>query len=50
VINPRSSVLLEGATNTETLCMSHSTLHEDSGVYGQVRDYVIATPLLAAAP
>ena len=40
VINPDSSVALSGATNTQTACMSHSSLHEDAGVYAQVRDYV----------
>jgi len=50
VINPRSSVALIGAMNTETLCMSHSALHEDSGVFSQVRDFLIATPLLATIP
>jgi triacylglycerol lipase len=40
VINPDSSVALQGATNTQTACMSHSSLHEDPGVYAQVRDAV----------
>lgn len=40
VINPDSSVSLSGATNTKTACMSHSSLHEDATVYGQVRDFV----------
>jgi triacylglycerol lipase len=40
VINPDSSVALSGATNTQTACMSHSSLHEDAGVYAQVRDAV----------
>jgi triacylglycerol lipase len=40
VINPDSSVPLSGATNTQTACMSHSNLHEDATVYGQVRDFV----------
>src|SRR3954466_13843622 len=40
VINPDSSVALTGATNTQTACMSHSSLHEDATVYGQVRDAV----------
>ena len=51
VINPRTSVLLDGAINTQTVCMSHSSLHEDVGVYRQVRDMVNApTALLALAP
>jgi triacylglycerol lipase len=51
VINPHSSVLLAGATNTQTACMSHSSLHEDVGVYRQVRDMVNApATLLALAP
>jgi len=40
VINPDSSVSLSGATNTQTACMSHSSLHEDAGVYAQVREFV----------
>jgi triacylglycerol lipase len=40
VINPDSSVSLSGAANTQTACMRHSSLHEDAGVYGQVRDFV----------
>jgi len=50
VINPRSSALLAGATNTQTACISHSSLHEDAGVYQQVRDMVNATSILALAP
>jgi triacylglycerol esterase/lipase EstA (alpha/beta hydrolase family) len=40
VINPDSSVALNGATNTQTACMSHSSLHENATVYAQVRDAV----------
>lgn len=40
IINPDSSVALAGATNTQTACISHSALHEDATVYGQVRDFV----------
>ena len=40
VINPDSSVSLSGATNTQTACISHSGLHQDATVYGQVRDFV----------
>ena len=40
IINPDSSVSLVGATNTQTACISHSALHEDATVYGQVRDFV----------
>jgi triacylglycerol lipase len=40
VINPDSSVSLSGATNTKTACLSHSALHEDATVYGQVRDFI----------
>lgn len=51
VINPRSSTLLDGATNTQTACLQHSQLHQDLGVYRQVRDWVNrpATPLLVAS-
>jgi triacylglycerol lipase len=50
VINPHSSALLSGAINTQTACISHSSLHEDAGVYQQVRDLVNTAPLLAIAP
>jgi triacylglycerol esterase/lipase EstA (alpha/beta hydrolase family) len=40
IINPDSSVPLSGATNTETACMSHGDLHENEGVYKQVREFV----------
>jgi len=53
VINPHSSPLLSGATNTQTSCLQHSALHEDLTVYRQVRDWVNVVnnaPLLALAP
>jgi triacylglycerol lipase len=37
---PPESVVLEGATNTQTACMSHSDLYINSTVYAQVRDWV----------
>src|SRR3954463_5475595 len=40
VINPDSSVSVSGAANTQTACLGHSQLHDDAGVYGQVRDFV----------
>ena len=40
IINPDDSVLLSGATNNQTACLSHSALHEDVGVYRSVRDFV----------
>jgi triacylglycerol lipase len=39
-INPDSSVLLTGATNTETACISHVALTTDETVYKQVREFV----------
>ena len=51
VINPLSSALLAGAANTQTsVCMTHSDLHEDYTVYTQVKDWVTASAVLAAAP
>jgi len=50
VINPHSSVLLTDAINTQTACISHSALHEDAGVYQQVRDLVNVSAVLAIAP
>jgi triacylglycerol lipase len=40
IILPNTSVELEGATNTETACISHRRLLEDRTVYEQVRDFV----------
>jgi triacylglycerol lipase len=40
LINPDTSVILSGATNTQTACMSHSALRTDLTVYGQVRNFV----------
>lgn len=40
IINPDESVVLEGATNTETACISHLGLMEDETVYNQVREFV----------
>lgn len=40
IINPDSSVALSGATNTKTACLTHSALHDDATVYGQVRDFI----------
>jgi len=39
-INPDSSVSLSGAANTKTACLSHSALHEDATVFGQVRTFI----------
>jgi len=50
VINPHSSALLNGAINTQTACITHSALHEDAGVYQQVRDMVHTPAVLALAP
>jgi triacylglycerol lipase len=40
IINPDSSILLSGATNTQTACISHSGYYSSSTVYAQVRDFV----------
>jgi triacylglycerol esterase/lipase EstA (alpha/beta hydrolase family) len=40
IINPDSSVSLSGATNTETACISHTSLPTDETVYSQVREFV----------
>jgi triacylglycerol lipase len=40
VIDPDNSVLLTGATNTQTACLSHSDLYNDATVYAQVRALV----------
>jgi triacylglycerol lipase len=43
VISPRTSMLLAGATNTQTACLTHSAMYTDVKVYGQVRDFVNST-------
>ena len=40
VINPDSSVLLSGAVNTKTACLSHSGVKDSATTYSQVRDFV----------
>jgi len=40
VINPQTSTSLKGASNSQTVCMRHSDLHENATVYAQVRDWV----------
>ena len=40
VIQPQSSTVLSGATNTLTTCLQHSQLHEDSKVYSQVKSWI----------
>lgn len=40
VIVPQTSTKLSGASNTETACMDHSSLHEDFTVYTEVRSWV----------
>ena len=40
VINPQSSTLLKGATNTQTACLRHSDLYQDAGIYAQVKALV----------
>ena len=40
IINPDSSVPVDGAVNTKTACISHSALTTDGKVFAQVRDTV----------
>lgn len=40
IINPDTSVLLSGAVNTQTGCLSHGGLLYSATVYAQVRDFV----------
>lgn len=39
-VTPPTSVILDGAVNTETACISHSDLWGDPTVYPQVRDWI----------
>lgn len=51
VIVPQTSTRLSGATNTQTACMDHSSLHENFTVYTQVRSWVNPgfVPVVASA-
>jgi triacylglycerol lipase len=40
VIYPADSTVLSGAVNTNVGCVTHSGLHENAGVYTQVRTFV----------
>ena len=40
VTTPQQSVVLAGATNTQTACLQHSQFYVDQTVYQQVRDWV----------
>jgi len=40
LINPDTSTILSGATNTQTSCLSHSGVKDSATVYGQVREFV----------
>ena len=40
IINPHTSVILTGATNTETECISHAALTTNENVYKGVREFV----------
>lgn len=40
IINPDSSVIVKGAKNFETHCISHNELMRDEIVYGNVRNFV----------
>ena len=40
VINPDSSVLLAGAVNTQTACLSHSGVKDSATTYAQVKAFI----------
>lgn len=40
VTTPPESVILVGATNTETACLGHSDLYQNATIYAQVRDFI----------
>jgi triacylglycerol lipase len=40
LINPDTSTILSGATNTQTSCLSHSGIKDSAITYAQVRDFV----------
>ena len=48
VIQPQTSTILSGATNTQAACMTHSQLHQDAGVYAEVKAFVAQPATLLA--
>ena len=40
LINPDTSTILSGATNTQSSCLSHSGIKDSPTIYAQVRDFV----------
>ncbi|MEO6196589.1 MAG: triacylglycerol lipase [Dehalococcoidia bacterium] len=40
LINPDTSTILSGATNTQSSCLSHSGIKDSATTYAQVRDFV----------
>ena len=39
-VTPPESAALQGATNTQTVCMAHTDLYTDATVYAQVRNWI----------
>ena len=40
LINPDTSTILSGASNTNVGCLSHSGVKDSAAVYAQVREFV----------
>jgi triacylglycerol esterase/lipase EstA (alpha/beta hydrolase family) len=40
MLTPDTSAILDGATNVEVGCISHTDMNNDYGVYEQVRDFI----------
>ncbi|MEU3721713.1 triacylglycerol lipase [Streptomyces sp. NPDC031705] len=40
IINPDSTVALDGAVNTRTSCLQHTAITDDAAVYGQVKAHL----------
>ena len=49
VILPQNSTPLDGAENTQTGCLSHADLHQDAGVFEEVRAWVAGNEAGAGA-
>ncbi len=47
VVQPQTSTILSGATNTQTACLAHSALYTDPTVHQQVRAWLGGGALLA---
>jgi triacylglycerol lipase len=48
VVQPQTSTILTGATNTQTACLTHSALYQDATIHAQVRAWLGGSAALLA--